>query len=533
MELLLPHPYVSGIIALMLSVNPCLDPSDIESIIKLTADDVNNIVNSNPNNTPNVNNNNVYSTTSGAGRINAYEAVNMAQNFGNSSKTFIIGENSPENIVWTDIKNADLVEIRPGSQLTLENTTLRMVNDGQIIVQRGAKLIIDNSTITNACVNGTWYGIEVWGNLDEPNNSHDGITPVMLKATGPNSYPQDVAPEKDHGVVVLTNGAILENAYNAITTQRKGGSYPTYYGGIVYAEDSEFLNNGRCVEFMQFDFDDNASQFVNCTFRVDKELNDPDNYQFVTIWDVTWKSSDSEGNEKFTFENCLFESSFNPLEVLQGNSITGKALWGILAIDSEFSVESSRFISMEQGILAHSTTGDFPSVRVIGENDPTEPDFEDLFMGIFVGGALSTEVENCYFKGLDTNDPNNPYISQGIYVQGGESYNIYENSFVEHHGSIYSYATEDIPTNVWGNDIRDGNFAITAINQNNGMMITCNDMDRMLYDLSILNNGVFGSINSVQGGAGHPTNNNINPTIAGNLFTDIFGFWLYFSRYPC
>lgn len=58
-------PIASGVIGLMLSVNPCLAPPQIESIIKATADPIADA--------------NLYPGLYGGGKINAYEAVRAAQ----------------------------------------------------------------------------------------------------------------------------------------------------------------------------------------------------------------------------------------------------------------------------------------------------------------------------------------------------------------------------------------------------------------------------------------------------------------------
>jgi hypothetical protein len=61
-------PYVSGLISLMLSINPCLNPDEIEFILKETAVNLDSL---NPN----------YAGVLGAGRIDAYEAVLMASQY--------------------------------------------------------------------------------------------------------------------------------------------------------------------------------------------------------------------------------------------------------------------------------------------------------------------------------------------------------------------------------------------------------------------------------------------------------------------
>lgn len=72
-------PYVSGTVALMLSVNKCLTPSQIEYILKTTSDST--IYNVNPN----------YIGLLGSGLLNAFKAVEMAKTF-NTFEAQLISE---------------------------------------------------------------------------------------------------------------------------------------------------------------------------------------------------------------------------------------------------------------------------------------------------------------------------------------------------------------------------------------------------------------------------------------------------------
>ncbi len=67
-------PYVSGTVALMLAVNPCLTPDDVEFILKQTAFNIDAI---NP----------LYAGSLGAGRLDAFAAVQMASIYDNHMMT--------------------------------------------------------------------------------------------------------------------------------------------------------------------------------------------------------------------------------------------------------------------------------------------------------------------------------------------------------------------------------------------------------------------------------------------------------------
>lgn len=72
-------PYVTGVIGLMWSANYCLSAYEVETILKLTAQDIEHL----PGNIP-------YKGMLGAGRLNAYRAVHMAQELQNPESTIYI-----------------------------------------------------------------------------------------------------------------------------------------------------------------------------------------------------------------------------------------------------------------------------------------------------------------------------------------------------------------------------------------------------------------------------------------------------------
>ncbi|MEZ4888557.1 MAG: T9SS type A sorting domain-containing protein [Chitinophagales bacterium] len=429
---------------------------------------------------------------------------------------------------WSfDIRLYRDIIVRSGNTLTV-TCSVRLPDNATVVVERGAKLILDGGSITNACepdpangITGMWGGIQVWGNAANPHWNGNGqpISPAELLATNASSYPQALT---DHGVVVLTNGARLENAVTAIST-KNANQDPSFHGGIVYAEDSEFLNNGRAVEFLQFGpgaYPFNASRFENCTFHVDQDYHRVGDYRFVTIWDVQWEQPDLNAvNPVFTFNDCLFESPFNPWDVANGKvAMTHRALYALHAEDAQFYVNSSRFIWMEIGVDAWGTPNLFRDVWVIGDNDLTNYDFHENLLGIHINGFFEADIHHTSFLGL-TESSTNQLVSSGIYCFGDDLFDIYDNNFQNLHGGIFSARSQGLPNDIWGNTVRDGNFAISALGDNNGLLITCNDMDRMNFDIAVLNDGMFGSINPVQGGGPAP-DGSADATIAGNLFSD-------------
>lgn len=114
-------PIVAGVCALMKSVNPCLTPSQVQSIVKCTADTVWDA--------------NLYQGLIGTGRINAYEAVKRAatkfvqnQNF-SSAYTITAHILEVGNHVTSDLTYGNVV-INNGANITLNGRLYVLLNEG-------------------------------------------------------------------------------------------------------------------------------------------------------------------------------------------------------------------------------------------------------------------------------------------------------------------------------------------------------------------------------------------------------------------
>ncbi len=144
------------------------------------------------------------------------------------------------NETWDfSIKMYQDILVKSGNTLTITCEVL-MPQNGKIIIEQGAKLIIDGGSITCAYDDALWQGIEVWG------NTHLAHT------------------DANQGVLELKNGAIIENATNAVTTWKPNDVAKS--GGIIRASNSTFRENKRSVEFRYYPNYTNTSYFDKCTF---------------------------------------------------------------------------------------------------------------------------------------------------------------------------------------------------------------------------------------------------------------------------
>lgn len=222
-------PIVSGIIALMLSENPCLTNDEIVDILKSQGRFIGDLhqnkalYDNDPQKVPKL--------------VDAYQSVLYVRN--QISNNTVINNST----VWNSLQvmNGDII-IEEGGTLTIESTVI-MPFDRKIIVNRGGKLIVDGGLVTSECEH-FWTGIEVHGHADQPHYSHY----ATQIANG--TYPVD---SNDHGVVVIKNGGTIENAHVGITNVKKNnGAILTHSGGIIIAEEANFINCWKGVEMYQF-----------------------------------------------------------------------------------------------------------------------------------------------------------------------------------------------------------------------------------------------------------------------------------------
>lgn len=443
-------PIVAGVCALLKSVNADFTPGEIQHFIKSTADPVTDANN--------------YPGMLGAGRINAFKAVEMAFNC------------APKEITTNETWNNDKViacgvEIINNATLTI-TSKIKLSKHSEIIIERGSKLIIDGGTLTSLD-NKLWKGIQAWGDPTQPHTN-----------------------ESAHGVVELKNGAVIENAYCAIATTRRdenGQLVNGYHGGIIKAEQTTFENNKRAVEIWPFDFT-NKSYFKRCSFITSEELPNNNNFEYFIIM------SDVDG---VTIEGCDFENTrpaFGYTMDHRGIGIfSNESQYSVSAYDPQGSNIENYFGKLEYGILAHGfTTAKTPSIKACS--------LEYNRTGIYLGGITSASVLSNYFlvESFDTDYDQNTFC--GLYIDNSTQYHIEDNLF-EH--DINTSQSEDhtigITVNnsgeqaneIYRNTFKTLDIGILAQNNNRnengtaGLLIKCNDFgdndpaDPSLHDNTI------------------------------------------------
>ncbi|NTV27380.1 MAG: hypothetical protein HGA93_01685, partial [Methanothrix sp.] len=120
--------------------------------------------------------------------------------------------------------------VKPGKTFTVKGM-LTMGQNAKIVVERGAKLIVDGGTITGL-PGFTWQGIEVWGDSSKT-QANNGIY---------------------QGIAKFVNYSVVENAkVGAVTIRIDGAPNYAYTGGIIQATDATFRNCTYGVVFYKYE----------------------------------------------------------------------------------------------------------------------------------------------------------------------------------------------------------------------------------------------------------------------------------------
>lgn len=161
--------------------------------------------------------------------------------------------------------------IKSGNTLTLK-CKLLMPEQGSIIVETGAKLIIDGGVITKSNVNAgnSWQGILVYGNSNLPQTAaNQGTVEIINQGT------------IEHAVTGITNANFNSNGIVWGTT-----------GGIIHATEANFLNNNRDVQLLAYhryfgniEMPYNA-YFEKCTFERNSDFAQDNITASISMWEV-------------------------------------------------------------------------------------------------------------------------------------------------------------------------------------------------------------------------------------------------------
>ena len=395
---------------------------------------------------------------------------------------------------------SDTFCVENGKTLTVTGT-LYCAAGTRLIVRPGGTLIVDGGTLTSACADEMWQGIEVAGDRTK----HQTAT--------------------NQGTVILQNGASIENAHCAIRTGLEGNEWLTA-GGIVQCSNSTFTNNRRAVSFYSYadtlasgNIGDNKSWFKDCTFTLNNDnLFLSQNMEFlnhVTLWDVKGVS----------FEGCTFEN------LTTGNIPDRKH--AIYAENAGFKVKT--LCNTLDGCNCYGTadtnrfTGFSTAVEACNAGSPyavtiDEAKFVNNATGVSVQASNYATVTRCVFD-LSTNPLNGRNVA-GLLLSNTIGYHVEGNAFTATPNNaplsrwgVHVNKSMKLNNSLYRNSFRNLNRGISVTDTNglgrNGLCFSCNTFEDCAYGIYVSGNGI---IASMQGNLLKGVDNSFTGTQTSSLY---------------
>ena len=369
------------------------------------------------------------------------------------------------------------------STLELDQCVFSFNKNSKIIVEPGAKLVIDGSTLTSLC-DQLWQGIELQGN-----SSLSQLTPGA------------------QGQVILKNGAVIENAIDGITTIGNVEDMSSWdwskTGGIIKAVNSTFRNCRRGIQFLTYNNVHptlgsslpNLSTIRNCTFETTKDLPDGIRpYAFISMNEVNGVKL--YGN---TFQNT------NPSANLLSLGM------GIYSINASYTVDQiclsptipcsnaqkSRFINLHYGIRSSST----PGLKAVTVKNTV---FDLCHFGVYFSGMeYPTVINNDFIVDDYTFHMMTNEYGYGLYLNQCNGFQVEGNDFMSptsgNRGWTGIYVNNSNTGNganssneIYRNTFTDLYSGIVALNDNDGLYLSdglkfnCETFNGNTYDISVL-----------------------------------------------
>lgn len=209
------------------------------------------------------------------------------------------------------------VIIEPNATLYV-NCLVLMGPGKKFHVKRGGKLVVQSATIRAWCSDERWGGIWIEGNAEEEQPDYDASV---------DTYDDNLA-----GVVVLQS-AHLEGANTAVVTRHPNDlDNWDYFGGLVFAANSDFIGNKRAVEFMLYKRPNKSYFYDNLFDGLSNSVS-----MGVTIWQCHGIVFDYNiftgitGNGPFNLIQCNIFGDVYRMHVLSGRDNSG-----LLILNNDF-----------------------------------------------------------------------------------------------------------------------------------------------------------------------------------------------------
>ncbi len=537
-------PHVSGVAALMLSVNPYLTSAQVKKIIEQTAQKVGGYNYQTTTGRPN----GTWCQKTGYGLINAYAAVATACYYGyqvngpstvnNACQEYTYSLNMPlppgvvtswyapeccfevisetsTSITVRPITSNYLPGIpitvllyRPGYHIFLDKEIIYDINgfscesnysstadrtistptniSGTFTINSGHTVSITSQV---KCMPDTKIVINPGGKLivdgGTISNYCTGRTWNAIYVVG-NTYQRQLP--QNQGTLDVKNGSVIENSSWGIVTWN-GTSYATT-GGIVQCTNSTFRNNGRQVEFYPYtnhnasnEECNNVSYFKNCNFIIDDNLFSSSN---VTYTDMIKMS----GVNGISIRGCHF-SDARTGSPTRGNAIHLAGAGAYIKPSCTYGDYSIDFPCFCTGESNNTFSGFVKGVNAEnpGTNYPFnvfKADFEKCLYPVYSSGVNNYKVTMSDFD-LPINNGQGPTI-YGIYSTDCSGYKIEANELHSNNNvnngpfGIYVANSGSDENKIYRNTFNNITVCIYSTN-NPALQILCNEFSNTHMDI--------------------------------------------------
>ena len=531
-------PHVSGVAALMLSVNPYLTSAQVKTIIEQTAQKVGDYNYQTTTGRPN----GTWCQKMGYGLVNAHAAVAAACYYGyeitgpstidDACQEYTYSLNHPvppgAAVSWLAPSCLEIVSsagnsvtVRPVANNSFQTITMYASlyrPDCQTVISKDVTMNISNfsceynysstanrtiSTPTNIsgtftinsghtvtitsqvkCMPDTKIVINPGGKLvvdgGTISNYCTGRTWNAIYVVG-NTYQRQLA--NNQGTLEVKNNSVIENSSWGIVTWN-GTSYSTT-GGIVQCTNSTFRNNGRQVEFYPYtnhnssnEECNNVSYFKNCNFIIDDNLFSSSNVTYTDMIKMSGVNGISIRGCHFSDARTGSPTRGNAIHLAgAGAYIKPSCTYGDYSIDFPCfctGESNNTFSGFVKGVNAENTGTNYP-FKVFKAN------FENCRMPVYSNAVNNYNVTlsdfNMNCSGIFS-DPCGIYseYSTGYKIEGNDFYTTYTSnpSGFMSGGVLIDNSGTDV-NSIYRNTFDKLSIGVLSATNNSSLQVLCNE----------------------------------------------------------
>lgn len=390
--------------------------------------------------------------------------------------------------------------VKAGNTLTIK-CEVQMPPGSKIIVEKGAKLVLDGGTITSYHPKATWAGIQLFGD----------------KNAAPTAANQ--------GSFEMKNEAIIEYAMTGVSDC----IVPTWQGGgIIKVNNSTFKDCWKVANLHDYP---SWSRSSSAIFDNVKFLNE--NPLALTNQTMTNVGLLSSFNEKdIIIKNCTFRNTLRSGNLKNSN-------YAVYGDDAGFRVTNCTFEGYKVGVYT-KTVFNVPNRPVYVKNST----FSHSNRGILFADNFAT-AENNQFSNLSgyTDQPPNSmiplyYMGEAIYADNAGGLTVIKNK-INSGGEDFEFSrgitinnSKTIGARIVDNEINDLRYGITTQKNNPATDVLCNHFANGIYNIAINPESPNGLLKNQGNGCNEYFQYRAGNTFDGGntyVYTNLINSWTYYS----